>query len=86
MMDEITGRSFYTPFWAGIETNWYKNAAIDAVWKPRYDRLVEELVKNRAPYIYPFAREILLVVDEENGTSLYSHSRVSNATNALRVA
>ena len=33
--------SFYTPFYAGIETNWYKNPALDAVWKPEYDVLVE---------------------------------------------
>jgi hypothetical protein len=73
-MDEVAGRSFYTPFWAGIENNWYKNSAIDAVWKPSYDNLVEELVKNRPPYIYPFAREILRVVDEENGTSFYKEN------------
>ncbi len=68
-MDAIAGRSFYTPFWAGIQNDWYKNPAIDAVWKPKYDNLVEELVKSRAPYIYPFAKEILSVVDKENGTS-----------------
>jgi len=32
-MNAVAGRSFYTPFWAGIENNWYRNLAIDAVWK-----------------------------------------------------
>jgi hypothetical protein len=50
-MDEVLGRSCYTPSWAGIDRNWYKNPAIDAVWKPSYDRLVEDLVQNHAPYI-----------------------------------
>jgi len=61
--------SFYTPFWAGIENNWYKNSALDAVWKPEYDVLIEQLVERHAPYIYPFAREVLRVIDEQNNTN-----------------
>jgi hypothetical protein len=74
-MSNVTDRSCYTPFWAGIENNWYKNAALDAVWKPEYDKLVEELVDRRAPYIYPFAGDVLRVVDRENNTSFSSENQ-----------
>jgi hypothetical protein len=60
--------SFYTPFYAGIENNWYKNPALDSVWKPEYDVLVEQLVETHAPYILPFARDVLRVVDKQNNT------------------
>ena len=60
--------SFYTPFYAGIENNWYKNPAIDAVWKPEYDIVVDQLVEKHAPYLLPFARGVLELVDKENNT------------------
>jgi hypothetical protein len=67
--------SFYTPFWAGIENDWYRNPEIDSVWKDDYDRLIEQLVDKHAPYIYPFAREIFEVVDRENNTSFVEKGR-----------
>ncbi len=70
--------SFYTPFWAGIENDWYRNPEIDAVWKPDYDKLVEQLVIKYAPYIYPFAKEVLSVIDQENQTS-FAAQRNNNA-------
>jgi hypothetical protein len=69
VMPDVAGTSYYTPFWAGIENNWFRDPAIEAVWKPEYDKLVEQLVEKHAPYIYPFAHEILSEVDRESGTS-----------------
>ena len=70
--------SFYTPFWAGIENDWYKNPEIDAVWKPDYDKLVEQLVIKYAPYIYPFAKEVLRVIDQQNQTSFAGNRNYSD--------
>lgn len=68
---------FYSPFYAGIENNWYKNPALDAVWKPEYNLLVEQLVDEHAPYILPFTRDALRAVDKENNTHFAEDSHAA---------
>jgi len=68
MTDARTG--FYSPFWANMEGQWYTSPEIDAVWTPEYDRMLEELVDQHAPFILPFAEELIARLDADNGTRL----------------
>ena len=68
MNDTRTG--FYSPFWANMKGQWYSSPEIDALWTPRYDALLEELVDKHAPFILPFAKDLIAQLDADNGTRL----------------
>lgn len=68
MNDIRTG--FYSPFWANMEGQWYSCPELDAVWTAKYDLLLEELVDRHAPFILPFAKDIVAQLDSDNGTRL----------------
>ena len=68
-MDDVrTG--FYSPFWANMQGQWYSSPEIDSLWTSKYDDLLERLVDEHAPFILPFAEDIISELDADNGTQL----------------